>query len=111
MCLALAAIASIPNRKPELSQSARGVQVPNFTCSTRAFLISSLQARATRCCSALAAALKTIVANKAQWSLPDGEWGEYLACAAAIDADAVDEVCCDPSLWTMLMFSDAHTCT
>ncbi len=111
VCLALAAIASIPNRKPELSQSARGVQVPNFTCSTRAFLISSLQARATRCCSALAAALKTIVANKAQWSLPDGEWGEYLACAAAIDADAVDEVCCDPSLWAMLIFSDAHTCT
>ena len=48
---------------------------------------------ASCCCSTLAAALKSVVLNKAQWSLLDGQWGEYLASVAAIDPDSVHEVC------------------
>jgi hypothetical protein len=50
------------------------------------------QSRATRCCSSLAAALKAVVVNKAQWALPEGQWGEYLAAVAAIDKEAAHEV-------------------
>ena len=52
-----------------------------------------IQSRAASCCSTLAAALKSVVLNKAQWSLLDGQWGEYLASVAAIDPDSVHEVC------------------
>jgi hypothetical protein len=61
-------------------------------------IIVTLQSRATRCCASLAAALKAVVANKAQWALPDGQWGEFLAAVAAIDKEAAHEV-----MMTMMM--------
>ena len=95
-CFSHVAIGSISSRKPDLSEAARSAQVPTWLILSITHFppyVLLIQSRAASCCSTLAAALKSVVLNKAQWSLLDGQWGEYLASVAAIDPDSVHEVC------------------
>ena len=95
VCFVLAAVGSIASKTPPLLAAARALQVLFFAIAPPIMIRRRLfffQSRSARCCSSLAAALKAAVGNKAHWSLPEGEWGEFIAAVAAIDQDAVHEV-------------------